>query len=108
LWGIMLYGYTTSSFRAKFVGIIEHIGGDILSPGTRAQRYQKHYVNELGGVIGGKLKNFIKKNEIYKFKPDENYTLPTYYLNRYFKQEEVDKDLAKQLEKMKAKNNKKK
>ncbi len=79
LFGMILYGYTAGSLKAKTIGTIETIGSHILS--NFENEKQENYINSKGGVIGGRLAKKIKKGKIN----NENYDVlrnePSYYLD---------------------------
>lgn len=90
LFGIMLFGYAEGGFKAKTIGNIETLGSKVM--GRFKDEKQEDYINSRGGVVGARLRKFIKKG-LYE-------TLP---LNKQELEEDfymdLDEDFTKRLEK---------
>lgn len=94
LFGIMLYGYAEGGFKAKAVGNIETLGSQLM--GRLQDEKQESFINGRGGVIGSKIRRFIKKNEFETFKLDPKHTEEGSYMD-------LNEDFSKRLLKAKKK-----
>jgi hypothetical protein len=94
LFGVILYGYVEGGLKASLVGNTESWGSAIM--GRFADEKQEDFVNSRGGRVGGKLKDFVKKEKYLTFQEDKNYLQESFYLS-------LNEDFSKRIAKSKAK-----
>ena len=94
LFGIMLYGYAEGGLKAKTVGNIETIGSQLM--GRFKDERQESFINSRGGIIGSKIRRFIKRNEFETFKLDKKLIDEEFYMD-------LDEDFTKRILKEKKK-----
>lgn len=63
--GIMLYGYVRGEIAARFVGLTEAMGSQVLS--AFEEETQENLANQQGAVVGSKFRQLVEKNKADNF-----------------------------------------